>query len=100
MVSESAPASLRDPAGAVLLVSVGVLVVAVARSRPQARAPEQLLRMALLVGLALWAVRASVWFGLALPVTLCTLARERAPRPAGADRASRWRAAWCSLRWW
>jgi hypothetical protein len=53
MVSESAPASLRDPAGAVLLVSVGVLVVAVARPRPQARAPEQLLRMALLVGLAL-----------------------------------------------
>jgi hypothetical protein len=100
MVSEWAPASLRGPAGAVLLVSVGVLVVAVARSRPQARAPEQLLRMALLVGLALWAVRASVWFGLALPVTLCTLARERAPRPAGADRASRWRAAWCSPRWW
>jgi hypothetical protein len=37
MVSEWAPASLRDPAGAMLLVSVGVLVVAVARS-PQARA--------------------------------------------------------------
>jgi hypothetical protein len=87
MVSEWAPASLRDPAGAMLLVSVGVLVVAVARS-PQARAPQQLLRMALLVGLALWAVRASVWFGLALPVALCTLARERAPRLAGADRGS------------
>jgi hypothetical protein len=86
MVSEWAPASLGDPAGAMLLVSVGVLVVAVARSRPQARAPEQLLRMALLVGLALWAVRASVWFGLALPVALCALARERAPRPTGADR--------------
>jgi hypothetical protein len=40
MVSEWAPASLRDPAGAVSLVSVGVLVVAVARSRPQARAPR------------------------------------------------------------
>jgi hypothetical protein len=96
MVSERAPASLRDPAGATLLVSVGVLVVAVARSRPQARAPQQLLRMALLVGLALWAVRAGVWFGLALPVALCTLAREPTPRPAG---ASRWRAAWCSSRW-
>ena len=42
--------------------------------------------MALLVGLALWAVRASVWFGLALPVAICALAREHEPRPAAADR--------------
>jgi hypothetical protein len=86
MVTEWAPASPRDPAGAMLLAAIGVLVVAVARSRAQTRVPEQLLRMALLTGLALWAVRASVWFGLALPVALCALARERAPRPADADR--------------
>jgi len=86
MVTEWAPASMRDPAGAMLLAAIVVLVVAVARSAAQARAPEQLLRMALLTGLALWAVRASVWFGLALPVALCALARERAARPAEADR--------------
>lgn len=86
MVSEWAPASLRNPAGATLLVSVGVLVLALARSCPQARAPQQLLRMALPVGLAPWAVRASVWFGLALPVALCTLARDPAPRPVWAER--------------
>lgn len=86
MVTEWAPASMRDPAGAMLLAAIGVLVVALARSRAHARAPEQILRMALLAGLALWAVRASVWFGLALPVAICALARERAPRPADADR--------------
>jgi hypothetical protein len=99
MVSEWAPASLRDPAGAMLLVSVGVLVVAAARSCPQARAPQQLLRKALLVGLALWAVRASVWFGLALPVALCTLAREPSPRPAEADRGKPLASGLCSSRW-
>jgi hypothetical protein len=86
MVSEWAPASLRDPAGALLLASVGVLVVAVARQRPVARSPEQVLRMVLLVGLALWAVRASVWFGLALPIALCTTGRDRWPLAADADR--------------
>jgi hypothetical protein len=86
MVTEWAPASMRDPAGAMLLAAIGVLVVALARSRAHCRAPEQLLRMALLAGLALWAVRASVWFGLALPVAICALARERTPRPADADR--------------
>ena len=86
MVTEWAPASIRDPAGAMLLAAIGVLVVGLARSRAHARVPEQLLRMALLAGLALWAVRASVWFALALPVAICALARERAPRPAVADR--------------
>ena len=86
MVTEWAPASMRDPAGAMLLAAIGVLVVALARSRAHCSAPEQLLRMALLAGLALWAVRASVWFGLALPVAICALARERTPRPADADR--------------
>ena len=65
MVTEWAPASIRDPAGAMLLAAIGVLVVGLARSRAHARVPEQLLRMALLAGLALWAVRASVWFALA-----------------------------------
>jgi hypothetical protein len=68
-----------------LLAAIGVLVVALARSRAHAHVPEQLLRMVLLAGLTLWAVRASVWFGLALPVAICALAWERAPRPAAAD---------------
>jgi hypothetical protein len=42
--------------------------------------------MALQAGLAPWAVRASVWFGLALPVAIRALARESSPRPAAADR--------------
>ena len=86
MVTEWAPASMRDPAGAMLMAAIGILVIAMAQARAHARVPEQLLRMALLAGLALWAVRASVWFGLALPVAICALARERAPRPADADR--------------
>jgi hypothetical protein len=86
MVTEWAPASLRDPTGAMLMAAIGILVIAMARSRAHAHVPEQVLRMALLAGLALWAVRASVWFGLALPVAICALTRERAPRPADADR--------------
>jgi hypothetical protein len=86
MVTEWAPASIRDPAGALLLAAMGVFVIVLVRSRAHARVPEQLLRMALQAGLALWAVRASVWFGLALPVAICALARERAPRLAAADR--------------
>jgi hypothetical protein len=72
----------------VLLLAVGVLVVALVRSPAPQRVPEQLLRMALLGGLAFWAVRGLAWFGLALPVTLCALARPHPPRPAAADRGS------------
>jgi hypothetical protein len=74
------------PDGAMLIAAIGIAAVVAARSRAPARVPEQLLRMVLLAGLALWAVRASVWFGLALPVAICALARERPPRPAEADR--------------
>ena len=86
MVSEWAPASLRDPAGALLLAAIGVLALTLALARAPGRAIEQILRMALLAGMALWAVRASIWFGLALPIALCVLARERPPRSADADR--------------
>jgi hypothetical protein len=44
--------------------------------------------MALLGGLAFWAVRGLAWFGLALPVALCALARPHPLRPAAADRGS------------
>jgi hypothetical protein len=44
--------------------------------------------MAVLSGLALWAVRGVAWFGLALPIALCALARERAPRSAADDRGT------------
>src|SRR4029453_1331 len=37
--------------------------------------------MALLGGLAFWAVRGVAWFGLALPVALCALARPHPARP-------------------
>jgi hypothetical protein len=86
MVTEWAPATVRDPTGAMLIAAIGIAAVLAARLRAPARVPDQLLRMALLAGLALWAVRASVWFGLALPVAICALARERPPRPAEADR--------------
>jgi hypothetical protein len=86
MVTEWAPASVRSPTGVMLTAAIGIVVIAMARSRSPARVPDQLLRMALLAGLALWAVRASVWFGLALPVAVCALAQERPPRPAEVDR--------------
>jgi hypothetical protein len=86
MVTEWAPATVRDPTGAMLTGAMGIVAMVAARSRACARVPDQLLRMALLAGLALWAVRASVWFGLALPVAICALARERPPRPAEVDR--------------
>jgi hypothetical protein len=86
IVAEWGPATLRQPAGALILAAIGVLVVALARAPAPERAPEQLLRMVLLAGLALWAVRAGAWFGLALPVALCALARQDAPRPGAADR--------------
>jgi hypothetical protein len=86
VVSEWGPPTPRQPAGALLLVAIGMLVVALVRAPAPERAPEQLLRMALLAGLALWAVRAGAWFGLALPVALCALARPGPERPAGTER--------------
>jgi hypothetical protein len=85
-VTEWAPTSLRDPAGAALLGGVAVLVVALARGGAAARAAGQLARVVPLAVLALWTARAGVWFGLALPLALAGLARERAPRAAGDDR--------------
>ena len=86
MVTEWAPTNVRQLPGALVLSAVGVLVVALVRSPTPQRVPEQLLRMVLLGGLAFWAVRGVAWFGLALPVALCALARQRPPRPAEADR--------------
>jgi len=86
IVAEWGPATLRQPAGALILVAIGVLVVALVRAPSPERVPEQLLRMALLAGLAMWAMRAGAWFGLALPVALCALARPAPTRPAGAER--------------
>jgi hypothetical protein len=69
-----------------LLAGLGILVVALVRAPAPERAPEQLLRMAVLGALALSTVRAGVWFGLALPIALCAFARRPAPWPAaGAD---------------
>jgi len=87
-VTEWAPTNLRDPAGAALLGAVAVLVVALARGGSLARAADQLARVVPLLVLALWTARAGVWFGLALPLALAALARERPPRPASDDRAS------------
>jgi hypothetical protein len=84
-VTEWAPTSLRDPAGAALLGGVAVLVVALVRSGRAASAAEQLARVVPLAVLALWTARAGVWFGLALPLALAALVRERGPRPAGDD---------------
>ena len=83
IVSEWGPATLRQLPGAMILVAIGVLVVALVRAPSPERAPEQLLRMALLAALALWAIRAGAWFGLALPVALCALARQEGPAQAG-----------------
>jgi hypothetical protein len=86
IVAEWGPATLRQPAGALILAAIGVLAVALVRAPSPERAPEQLLRMALLAGLALWAVRAGAWFGLALPVALCALARQDPALRAGPER--------------
>jgi hypothetical protein len=86
MISEWGPTNVRDLTGILVLGASVVLVVALVRAPAPQRVPEQLLRMALLGGLAFWAVRGVAWFGLALPVALCALARPRPPRPAGADR--------------
>src|SRR5215216_4681981 len=88
IVSEWGPTSPRRLTGVLLLGGLGLLVAALVRAPAPGRVPEQLLRMAALGGLALWAVRGIAWFGLALPVALCALARERPPRPAAADRGT------------
>src|SRR5215217_3188714 len=88
MITEWAPTSVRQLPGIVLLLAVGVLVVALVRSPAPQRVPEQLLRMALLGGLAFWVVRGVAWFGLALPVALCALDRPDPARPADADRGA------------
>jgi hypothetical protein len=88
IVSEWGPTSPRKLTGALVVGALGLLVVALVRAPAPGRAPEQLLRMAVLGGLALWAVRGVAWFGLALPVALCALARERPPRPAADDRGT------------
>jgi hypothetical protein len=88
MVSEWGPTNPRHLTGALVVGALGLLVVALVRAPAPGRAPEQLLRMAVLGGLALWAVRGVAWFGLALPVALCALARERPPRPAADDRGT------------
>ena len=85
-VSEWGPTNVRQLPGVLILPAIGVLVVALVRAPAPQRVPEQLLRMALLGGLAFWAVRGVTWFGLALPVALCALAREHPPRPVAADR--------------
>jgi hypothetical protein len=88
LVSEWGPANVRQLPGVLLLPAIGILVVALVRAPAPQRVPEQLLRMALLGGLAFWAVRGIAWFGLALPVALCALARPHPPRPAAPDRGS------------
>jgi hypothetical protein len=88
IVSEWGPTSPRQLTGILVVGAIGLLVVALVRAPAPGRVPEQLLRMALLGGLALWAVRGVAWFGLALPVALCALAPERPPRPAAADRGT------------
>jgi hypothetical protein len=88
IVSEWGPTDVRDLTGILVVLAMGVLVVALVRAPAPGRVPEQLLRMALLGGLAVWAVRGAAWFGLALPVALCALARQRPPRPAAEDRGS------------
>jgi hypothetical protein len=88
IVTEWGPTSPRHLTGVLVVAALGLLVAALARAPAPGRVPEQLLRMAVLGGLALWAVRGVAWFGLALPVALCALARERPPRPAADDRGS------------
>src|SRR5215211_3546540 len=75
IVSEWGPTSPRRLTGVLLLGGLGLLVAALVRAPAPGRVPEQLLRMAALGGLA-------------LPVALCALARERPPRPAAADRGT------------
>jgi hypothetical protein len=87
-VSEWGPTNVRQLPGVLILPAIGVLVIALVRAPAPQRMPEQLLRMALLGGLAFWAVRGIAWFGLALPVALCALDRPGPARPADADRGA------------
>ena len=88
IVTEWGPTDVRELTGLLVVGGLGLLVVALVRAPAPGRVPEQLLRMAVLGGLALWAVRGAAWFGLALPVALCALARERPARSAADDRGS------------
>src|SRR5215217_4142418 len=88
IVSEWGATNPRQLTGVLAVGALGLLVVALVRAPAPGRVPEQLLRMAVLGGLALWAVRGVAWFGLALPIALSALARERPPRPAAADRGT------------
>jgi hypothetical protein len=88
IVSEWGPTTVRQLTGILLVLAMGLLVVALVRAPAPGRVPEQLLRVALLGGLAVWAVRGIAWFGLALPVALCALAGQRPARPAGDDRGT------------
>jgi hypothetical protein len=88
VVSEWGPTNPRQLTGILVVGALGLLVVALVRAPAPGRVPEQLLRMAVLGGLALWAVRGVAWFGLALPIAFCALARERPPRPAADDRGT------------
>jgi hypothetical protein len=87
-VTEWAAPNLRDPAGACLFAALAVLVVAFARAGRPLRAPEQVARIVPLTVLALWTTRASVWWALALPLVLVSLAGERRPRPVADDRGT------------
>lgn len=99
MVSEWVPASLRNPAGAMLLVSVGVLVLALARSCPQAA-----LHSSSCGWRCWWAWRCGRYVPASGSGSPCRSPSARWPgtlrrgRP-GLNGASRWRAASCSPRW-
>jgi hypothetical protein len=85
-VSEWAPASIRQPAGAGVLLALGVLAAAAAVSTAPLRAAGQLARVVPLALLSLWTVRAGVWLALALPIAVAELAgtRQVGERRAGA----------------
>ncbi len=87
-VTEWTSPSLRSGEDVGFFAGLAVLGVAVARRGVASRAADQLIRIVPLAVLALWTSRAELWFGLALPIALCTLARERPGRPAAADRGS------------
>jgi hypothetical protein len=88
VVTEWGPTDVRKLTGLLVVGALGLLVVALVRAPAPGRVPEQLVRMAVLGGLALWAVRGVAWFGLALPVALCALERERPPRLPAQDRGT------------
>jgi len=87
-VTEWAAPTARDPAGAGFFVALAVLVIVLVRTGVPARAADQVARIVPLTALTLWTLRAGLWWGLALPLVLASLAREREPRPAAADRGT------------